>query len=153
MLKAGDTISGQEAKAQINIAGNVVDLFFAKSCEAVLTKEKVDVRTLGNRVKQKKTVCWEGTGTLNMYYVSSIFREMAVEYIKTGRDLYFQLIITNIDETSTIGAQTIALYDVNLDSTLLAKFDTEALVLDESSNFTFSGAEILESFQLPANLA
>lgn len=152
MLKAGDVISGQEARAIANINGTVVDLFFAKSLEAIVTKEKIDVRTLGNRVKQKKAVGWEGTGSLGMYYVSSLFREMAVEYIKTGKDLYFDLIIENADITSTIGKQTVALYDVNLDNTTLAKFDTEAQVMDETSNFSYTGAEILESFEIPENL-
>ncbi len=152
MLKAMDVISGQEAVATMNVNGTIVDLFFAKQVEATFTKEKIDVRTLGNRAKQKKTVGWEGTGTMSVYYVSSIFREMAVEYIKTGKDLYFDLVITNEDKTSTIGSQTVALYDVNLDATVLAKFDTESQVMDENMNFTFTGAEILESFDIPENL-
>ena len=152
MLKAGDIISGQEATAQININGDIIDLFMAKSAEATMEKEKSDVRTLGNRVKQKKTICWEGKGQLSMYYVSSIFRELAIEYINTGKDFYFTLIITNEDATSTVGAQTVALYNCNLDSTCLAKFDTDAQALDESTNFTFTGAEILKSFNAPATL-
>lgn len=152
MLKAMDVISGQEAVATMNVNGTVVDLFFAKSIEATFNKEKVDVRTLGNRAKQKKTVGWEGTGTMTVYYCSSVFREMAVEYIKTGKDLFFDLVVTNNDATSTIGSQTVALYDVNLDSTLLAKFDTESQVMDENMNFSFTGAEILESFEIPENL-
>ncbi len=152
MLKAMYVISGQEAVATMNVNGTIVDLFFAKQVEATFTKEKIDVRTLGNRAKQKKTVGWEGTGTMSVYYVSSIFREMAVEYIKTGKDLYFDLVITNEDKTSTIGSQTVALYDVNLDATVLEKFDTESQVMDENMNFTFTGAEILESFDIPENL-
>lgn len=152
MLKAMDVISGQEAVATMNVNGTVVDLFFAKSIEATFNKEKVDVRTLGNRAKQKKTVGWEGTGSMTVYYCSSVFRELAVEYIKTGKDLFFDLVITNNDATSTIGSQTVALYDVNLDSTILAKFDTESQVMDENMNFSFTGAEILESFDVPENL-
>ena len=89
---------------------------------------------------------------MNVYYCSTIFRELAVEYIKTGKDLFFDLVITNNDATSTIGSQTIALYDVNLDSTILAKFDTESQVMDENMNFSFTGAEVLESFDVPENL-
>lgn len=152
MLKAMDVISGQEATAIMNINGTVVDLFFAKSVEATFNKEKIDVRTLGNRVKQKKTVGWEGTGSMSVYYCSTVFRELAVEYIKSGKDVYFDLIITNNDATATIGTQTIALYDCNLDSTILAKFDTESQVMDENMNFSFTGAEILESFEVPENL-
>lgn len=148
-LRARDVISGQEASAQAIVDGQVIDLFQAKSVEATFTKRKSEIKTLGRRGTQSKTVGWSGTGTLTAYYVSSKFREMALEYIKNGKDLYFTLIIVNKDPTSTIGRQTMALYNCNLDATTLAKFDTEADALDESMTFTFDDAEMLESFGDP----
>lgn len=148
-LRAGDVISGQEAKAQANINGEIVDLFDAKSIEAIATKRKTEIRTLGKRGTQNKTVGWSGTGTLTAYYVSSRFRKLMLDYIKTGKDLYFTLIVVNRDPTSTIGTQTVALYNCNLDATTLAKFDTEADALDESMAFTFDDAEMLTEFSDP----
>ena len=148
-LRAKDVISGQEAKAQAIINGQVVDLFYAKSVEATFTKRKSEIKTLGRRGTQSKTVGWSGTGTLNVYFVSSEFRKMALDYIKNGVDVFFTLIVVNNDPTSTIGRQTMALYNCNLDTTLLAKFDTEADALDESMTFTFDDAELLESFGEP----
>lgn len=148
-LRAGDVISGQEAKAQANINGEIVDLFDAKSIEAIATKRKTEIRTLGKRGTQNKTVGWSGTGTLTAYYVSSRFRKLMLDYIKTGKDLYFTLIVVNRDPTSTIGTQTVALYNCNLDATTLAKFDTEADALDESMTFTFDDAEMLTEFSDP----
>lgn len=121
----------------------------AKSVEATFTKRKSEVRTLGKRGTQSKTVGWSGTGTLTVYYVSSVFRKLAMDYIKSGKDVFFTLIVVNRDPTSTIGAQTVALYNVNLDTTTLAKFDTEADALDESMTFTFDDAEMLEEFSDP----
>lgn len=148
-LLARDVISGQEATAQAIIDGQVVDLFMAKSIEATFTKRKSEIRTLGKRGTQSKTVGWSGTGTLNVYYTSSVFRKMALDYIKKGVDLYFTLIVVNRDPTSTIGTQTMALYNCNLDATTLAKFDTEADALDESMTFTFDDAEMLSEFVDP----
>lgn len=148
-LLARDVISGQEATAQAIIDGQIVDLFVAKSIEATFTKRKSEVRTLGKRGTQSKTVGWSGTGTLNVFYASSIFRKMALDYIKSGKDIYFTLVVVNKDPTSTIGTQTVALYNCNLDATTLAKFDTEADALDESMTFTFDGAEMLTEFTDP----
>lgn len=148
-LLARDVISGQEATAQAIIDGQIVDLFMAKSIEATFTKRKSEVRTLGKRGTQNKTTGWTGTGTLTVYYVSSVFRKMALDYIKNGKDLYFTLVVVNRDPTSTIGTQTMALYNCNLDATTLAKFDTEADALDESMSFTFDDAEMLQGFTDP----
>lgn len=148
-LLARDVISGQEATAQAIIDGEIVDLFMAKSIEATFTKRKSEVRTLGKRGTQNKTTGWTGTGTLTVYYVSSVFRKMALDYIKSGKDLYFTIVVVNRDPTSTIGTQTMALYNCNLDATTLAKFDTEADALDESMSFTFDDAEMLQGFTDP----
>ena len=97
--------------------------------------------------------CFAGPGGIcTGLHAAGLRTLVAIEYIKTGKDLFFDLIITNNDETSTVGSQTIALYDVNLDSTVLAKFDTESQVMDENMNFSFTGAEILSSFEIPENL-
>ena len=148
-LKAGDTISGQEGSAQANINGEVHDLFYAKSIEATAEKLKTEIRTLKKRGTQHKAAGWSGSGTLTLYYVTSIFRKLMIQYIKTGKDTYFDLIITNEDPTSTIGKQTIVLYNCNADSTVLAKLDVESEALDEEIEFTFDDADLLDEFGNP----
>ena len=58
-LKAGDTISGQEAVAKMTIkhpdgTTSIEDMFFGKDLEATCEIEKTDVRTLGKRGAQHK---------------------------------------------------------------------------------------------------
>lgn len=149
ILKAGDTISGQEGRATAIINGLVQDLFFTKSLEATLEKNKVEVKTLGKRGVQHKGVGWSGSGTLSMYYVSTLFRTLTAAYAKTGVDTYFTLVIENQDPTSTIGKQTVSLMNVNLDDVVIAKLNTEEEVLDEDVNFTFDDFEILTPFLPP----
>jgi hypothetical protein len=148
-LRAGDTISGQEGKATSVIDGNVQDMFYVKTLEATFEKTKAELKTLGKRGIQHKGTGWSGSGSMTIYYVTSIFRKMALKYAKTGKDTYFNITIVNEDPTSTIGKQTIVLYNCNIDSVILAKLDTESDVLDEDIDFTFDDFDILDSFGNP----
>ena len=148
-LRAGDTISGQEGKATSVIDGNVQDMFYIKTLEATFDKSKAEVKTLGKRGIQYKGTGWSGSGSMTIYYVTSIFREMALKYAKTGKDTYFNITIVNDDPTSTIGKQTVVLYNCNIDSVILAKLDTDSDTLDEDIDFTFDDFDILDEFGNP----
>lgn len=148
-LRAGDTISGQEGRATAVIDGNVENLFFIKTLEATFEKTKAEVKTLGHRGVQHKGTGWSGSGSMTLYYVSSLFRKLALKYAKEGKDTYFNATIENNDPTSTIGKQTIVLYNCNIDSTIIAKLDTDSDVLEEDIDFTFDDFDILDSFGQP----
>lgn len=153
-LKAGDTISGQEAVAKMTIknadgTSTIEDMFFGKNLEATCEINKTSVKTLGKRGEQHKPNGWTGSGSLSIYYVTSLFRKMAMQYIKTGVPVYFDLIVTNNDPASSVGTQTTVLKDCTLDSVILAKFDVESEVMDEDIDFTFDDAEILDEFSTP----
>lgn len=149
ILRAGDTISGQEGKATANIEGLVQDMFFVKTIEATFEKTKAEIKTIGHRGTQHKGTGWAGTGSMTIFYVTTLFRQMALKYAKTGRDTYFDITVVNEDPTSTIGKQTVVLYNCNIDSAILAKLDTESDVLDEEVSFTFDDFDILDAFGNP----
>lgn len=153
-LKAGDTISGQEAVSTMLVRNNdgttsVENMFWAKNLEASAEINKTEVFTLGKRGAQNKPTGWAGSGSMTIYYVTSMFRRMVLEYIKTGRPVYFDITVTNEDPGSTIGPQTVVLKNCSLDSVILAKFDVESDVLDEDVSFTFDDIDILDEFQSP----
>lgn len=153
-LKAGDTISGQEAAASMLVKApdgstSVENAFWAKNLEATVQVEKTDVYTLGKRGAQHKPNGWSGSGTMTIYYVTSLFRKMALQYIKTGMPAYFDLTVTNNDPGSSVGVQTVILKNCTLDSVIIAKFDVESEVLDESVEFTFDDVDILDEFVAP----
>lgn len=153
-LKAGDTISGQEAVATMLVHNpdgttTVEQMFWAKNLEATVTIEKTQVRTLGKRGAQNKPNGWSGSGSMTIYYVTSLFRRMALQYIKTGKPVYFDVTVTNDDPGSTIGSQTTILKSCSLDEITLAKFDVESDVLDETVSFTFDDVDLLDEFQNP----
>lgn len=155
-LKAGDTISGQEAVAKMTIKNSdgsttLEDMFYAKDLEAKVSVDKTDVRTLGKRGTQHKPNGWSGSGDMTIYYVTTTFRKMIVEYIKKGTPVFFDISVTNDDPASSIGAQTTVLKDCSLDEAVVAKFDTDNDVLDESVSFTFEDVDILDEFGVPTS--
>ncbi|CBZ04406.1 phage tail tube protein [Clostridium botulinum] len=148
-LKAGDTISGQEARAFLTVDGRNEELFYAKKLESKVEKKKTEVKTLGKRGEQHKAAGWSGSGTLTVYYVTSLFRELMIKYMKTGVDTYFDMSVTNEDPTSSIGKQTTVLKDCNLDEVSMAMFDVESEVLEEDMGFTFDDVDLLDKFGKP----
>lgn len=153
-LKAGDTISGQEAAASMLVKApdgstSVENAFWAKNLEATVKVEKTEVYTLGKRGVQSKPNGWSGSGSMTIYYITSLFRKMALQYIKTGVPAYFDLTVTNNDPGSSVGTQTVILKNCTLDSVIVAKFDVESEVLDESVEFTFDDVDILDEFVEP----
>ncbi|WP_068773455.1 phage tail tube protein [Paenibacillus sp. FJAT-26967] len=148
-LKGNDTISGQEGRAYATIDGKVEEMFYIKSLEATAEKQKSEVRTLGRRGTQHKAAGWSGSGSMTIYYVTSRFRKLMYDYIKTGKDTYFDIMVTNEDPSSTIGTQTVTLLGVNLDSVMMASLNTESEALEEDIEFTFEDVQIPDSFTAP----
>lgn len=148
-LQARDTINGQEGRAYATIGGQVEEMFYVKSLEATAEKQKTEVKTLGKRGTQHKAAGWTGSGTMTIYYLTSRFRQIMVNYIKDGIDTYFDIQVTNEDPASSIGKQTVILRGVNLDSVVLAKLDTDSETLDEDVSFTFEDVDIIDQFGAP----
>lgn len=146
-LNAPDTISGREGRAYAKINGNNEELFFAKSVEASVEKSKSEVKAIGKRMTGHKTTGANGTGSMTLYYLTPLFRQMLKEWKDTGVDIYFDLVIENDDPASAAGKQSILLMGCNLDSVILAKLDGDSDdPLDEDADFTFEDFDILEAF-------
>lgn len=148
-LRASDIPAGSEAVAYIEVGNKVEEFFYAKSIEATAELNKSEVKVMGKRGVQNKATGWTGSGSMTIYYVTTMFRNMLLKYAKEGILPSFKLVITNEDRGTTIGKQTVVLYDCVIDSVNLAKFDVESDALDEDMDFTFSDFDILDSFGNP----
>lgn len=148
-FRAQDAISGQEGRAYATINGQVEEMFYLKDLEATVEKLKSEMKALGKRGTQHKANGWTGTGSMTIYYATTRFRQLMLEYMKTGKDTYFDIQIVNEDPTSSIGRQTVVLKNVNLNSTIMTKVDVESEYLDEDVEFTFEDVDILDSFNQP----
>ena len=146
-LHARDTVAGNKGVAYAKINGNNEELFYAKAISASVAKSKSQIKAIGKSMTGHKTTGAEGTGTMTLYYLSPLFRNALQEWKRTGKDLYFDLVITNNDEESAAGEQSVLLIDCNLDETILAQLDgsTED-ALEEEAPFTFEDFDILQGF-------
>lgn len=146
-LKSFDPISGKEGVAYAKINGNNEELFFAKTIEASVEKAKSEIKAIGRRMTGHKTTGLNGTGSMTLYYLTPLFRQMLKQYKDTGVDIYFDLVVENSDPSSSAGKQTTLLMDCNLDSVLLTKLDADSDdPLEEDADFTFEDYDILEEF-------
>ena len=146
-LNAPDTISGREGRAYAKINGNNEELFFAKSVEASVEKSKSEVKAIGKRMTGHKTTGANGTGSMTLYDLTPLLRQMLKEWKDTGVDVYFDLVVENDDPASSAGKQSILLMGCNLDSVVLTKLDGDSDdPLEEDADFTFEDFDILEAF-------
>nr|DAH18291.1 MAG TPA: tail tube protein [Caudoviricetes sp.] len=146
-LNAPDTISGKEGRAYAKINGNNEDLFMAKNIESTVEKAKSEIKAIGKRMTGHKTTGGNGTGSMTLYYLTPLFRDMIKQWKETGVDVYFDMVVENDDPESSAGKQSILLIGCNLDSTVLAKLDGDSDdPLDEDVDFTFEDFDILTPF-------
>ena len=147
-MKSKDTISGSLAECFVTIKGKRYNFMQAINFEAKFERNKTEVPILGKTGKGNRTTGWKGTGSATFHYNTSIFREMMLQYKNTGKDVYFEMQVTNEDPTSSAGRQTIVFLDCNIDGGILAKFDADAEYLDEEMDFTFDDFEMPEKFKM-----
>lgn len=145
-LKAWDAINGALGTCYANINGNKEEMLYVKNIEAKVKKNKREIKVLGQTGMKHKATGWSGTGTMTIYYSTTKFRELMLDYIRTGKDVYFDIIIENNDASSSIGRQTIVLKQVNIDNLVISKLDINSTELDEEIKFTFNDFSILNSF-------
>ena len=148
VMAAKDTISASLAECFVTIEGSRYNFMQAISLEANFEKNKTEVPILGKTGKGNKATGWKGTGSATFHYNTSIFRALMKRYKDTGEDVYFDIQITNSDPTSSVGRQTVILKDCIIDGCLLAKFDADAIYLDEDMDFTFEDFDMPEEFKL-----
>lgn len=144
VMIAKDAMSASMAECYLHIGEHRYNFAQAIKIEAKFKKNKVKVPILGRTGKGNKAIDWEGTGSCTLHYNTSILRKVMLEFAKTGKDMYFDMQIINDDPNSAAGRQEIMLLDCNVDSGVIAKFDTSSgSYLDEDAEFTF------ESFSMP----
>lgn len=146
ILQAEDAVNGREGVATVELNGEIVELMELANITVSIEKSKTEFKAMGTRNTQNKTTGWKGTGTANVRYISSRWAKLMQDYVKTGKDTYFTIVVTNEDPGSATGKQTIQVLGCNLDSLDIAKLDIDTDILDQDINFTFNDFNILNEF-------
>ncbi len=146
-MQARDVISARMASCYVTINGERILLLQAKTLEARVEKNKVEVPILGKSGLGHKTTNWNGTGSMTIYSNTSRFTKLVKQYKDSGEDVYFDMQVRTEDPTSNAGPQTIILKDVNLDSATIAAFDADGDWAEQDIDFTFEDFEVPEAFK------
>ncbi|MDR7813387.1 phage tail tube protein [Lacrimispora sp.] len=147
-----DALNGKAGRAFAVIDGRNVEMFGLKKMQADAEFQEADFTVVGTNLVQKKTKGVTLTGSFTIYYGTPEFLNMLKTYLKTGRLPYFTIQITNDDKGTTVGAQTVALYNVKLSKLPIAILDDSADYLSMDVSFSFTNVEILNAFGAPAQL-
>lgn len=145
-MNAWEAISATKAECFITIDGERFLFMQALNLEAKIEKVKAEVPILGRMMKGNKAIGLKGSGSATFHYNTSRFRELMYRFQNTGKDVYFDIQVTNEDPSSSVGRQTIILKDCNIDNLVLARFDADAEYLEDEFDFTFEGFEMPEAF-------
>lgn len=149
-MDAWDAISATKAECFITIENERYNFMQALNLEAKIEKVKSEIPILGRAMTGNKTVGMKGSGSATFHYNTSIFRDILYKFQQTGKDIYFDIQVTNEDPVSRAGRQTVILKDCNLNGGIITKFDATGEYLEDEFEFTFESWEMPERF---SNLA
>lgn len=148
-----DALNGKRGSAFMTIDGQNIEMFNMKKFQADSEFQESDFKVVGTTLVQKKTTGVALTGTMTIYYGTPHFLRLLQEYLKTGRLPYFTLQITNDDPATSVGTQTVVLYNVKLQKLPVAMLDSDADWLEEEVGFSYTNIEVLNYFNdAPAQL-
>lgn len=147
-----DAVNGKQGKAFITIDGINNELFSAKKVQTDYEFQKADFKVVGTTGVQQKTTGVKKTGTMTIYYGTPLFINMAREYEKNGKVIYFDLQVENDDPATSIGKQIVVYYGCSLDKVPLSMLDADADTLEEEVSFSYTSFEVLQSFTNPSQL-
>lgn len=147
-----DAINGKQGKAFLSLDGENHELFSIKKFQADVEYQKADFKVVGTTTVQQKTTGAKKTGSMTIYYGTPLFIQMAQEYEKTGKVVYFDMQIENEDPGTSVGKQTVAYYGCSLDKIPLSILDSDTDFLEEEVGFSYTSFEVMNNFNDPATL-
>lgn len=147
LLDIQNLVNGAEGTVYLQKDNEMMPLLNVRSITATVTKEKETKKVIGSKVARNRLSGYTFAGTMNIYYCSSYFTKQLYEDIKNGTNTTFTLIVTNEDPASKIGRQSVALYNVDIDSHDILAIDIEASDMNSDIPFTFDDFELLEAFE------
>lgn len=147
-----DALNGKSGSAFATINGENHEMFGMKKFQSDVEFQESDFKVVGTTLVQKKTTGVSLTGTMTIYYGTPHFLRLLQEYLKTGKLPYFTLQITNDDPSTSVGSQTVVLYNVKLQKLPVAMLDADADFQEMEVSFSYTNIEVLDWFKDPAQL-
>ncbi len=146
-MNQNDTISSKEGTVYASVDGKNIPFAEIIEMEAKIELKTVDITPIGQRMKSKKVVGAEGTGSIKYYFQNPAIRNIIVNYVKEGKISEISIKYANEDPTSKAGRNSGVLKNVIFEKALLFKTSGEDNVLEEETDFSFNDIEILDTFK------
>ncbi len=151
-LLAKDTVNGAEGKVFVTREGKQIEVAGMMNITTYADIQGKEMRVVGTRTIQNKANGAKQTGKGTIYYGTSLWTDMVLDYINTGNMPQFDLQITNDDPSSSVGSQTIAYYGCELTGSIpLSILDSEEAMLNYEFNFTYTRVAKLRGFNEPTS--
>ena len=151
-LLAKDTVNGAEGKVFVTRDGKQIEVAGMMNITTYADIQGKEMRVVGTRTIQNKANGAKQTGKGTIYYGTSLWTDMVLDYINTGNMPQFDLQITNDDPSSSVGSQTIAYYGCELTGSVpLSILDSEKAMLNYEFNFTYTRVAKLRGFNEPTS--
>lgn len=138
VMNARNTVDGTMAECQVIWDGEQYNFLQAISLHT-------EFRIIRDRRGRPKG--WAGSGIMRFHYNDSVFRRIMAKARERGKDIYFDMLVTNEDPVSQMGRQTVLLKGCRIDGGAAALFDAESRFLEDFAKFTFNDFEFKEKFQ------
>ena len=146
-MKGKDTIAAKMAECFITIGDRRYNFMQMIDMEVQVEKTKTTVPRLGAIMAGHKSCGMEGTFSGTAHYNQSVMRQLLLDYKNSGVDAYFEMQITNDDPSTSVGTQTVVLYNVKLQKMPVAMLDADADFLEEEISFSYTNIEVLNYFK------
>lgn len=149
-LLAKDTVNGAKGKIFVTLDGRNIEVAGMRNITTKAEIQSNDMRVIGTNKIQQKQNGTRLTGTGNIYYGTSLFTDMVLQYIKTGVMPQFDIQITNNDPATSVGSQVMAYYGCTLTGTIpLSILNDEEAMLNYDFNFAYTDVDRLQAFTDP----
>jgi hypothetical protein len=148
LMNAEDAVWAGAGSAYVTIDGNRYNFIQATKVEATGKKQKKQIAIMGRTTYGNKGAGLKYEGKMSFYYNTSIFRKLMKKYQDSGTDFYFDMVVTNKDDTTSVGKQTVILKGCNLDETIITKIEAGGDPLVEDASFTFETYEMPTEFDM-----
>lgn len=145
-LLAQDSYRGAAGKAFVVIDGSNELLFGLKKFEASAEIQTGEFKVVGALTEQEKIKGLKYSGSATIYYGTPMLLKLLTEFKRTGKFPAINFQITNDDPASSLGSQTVVLYNVILKKIPIAILDDSVESLQEDIQFTFNDFEPLKHF-------
>lgn len=140
-----NVIALAEGKVFVTIDGKNIPLLETKEASAELEFEIEEVFGLGKRISGNKITGAKGSGKMSLYYVSSMWNKIAIDYIKTGKWPRMSMTAVTEDANSEIGKQVVTINGFKPKKIVPFNMKADKGVLENDIDFVFDGIDMSEA--------